>query len=759
MLAKKPFLWYTVPAMVKIYKISGLDCANCAAKIEKAVNGLQEVERAEMNFPAERLTVTYADGADYKRAYLKIVKIVDSIEEGVTLADAQAAEEHGRAARRLIFNAGNAVKLSGVILFLVAAVLQFTGEGEHGFGETDFVWTLWAGVDSAREAVGILLYYASFLLCGYEILYIFGKRIRSARFLDENFLMTIVGFGALLLGENLEAVAILIFYQTGELCQQVAVEKSRGAIKNLVGMSVKSVNKYADDGHLAQVPPEHVAVGDRLLVKAGEKVALDGVALNPAVLDTSAITGESVPVEVGTGGPVYSGSVNVRDVFTEEVRKRYDESTIARIVSMVENASAKKARSEQFVTRFSRVYTPVVVALAFLIAIPFPLIFGWSLTSWIHTGMILLIVSCPCALVLSIPMSFFGGIGAAGKRGILLKGGNYLESLAFCDTVVFDKTGTLTRGVFEVAGLFPAPNVSADALLETAAWAESQSTHPIARGVTEKYGRPIDHALIRDYKEYGGHGVSARIAGRRVLCGNAALMREHGVANVAEPDLFGTHVYAAADGVFLGCLVLTDIVKEDAAEAVADLKTLGVRRTVMLTGDKRAAAEDAARRIGIDEAHCELTPEQKLEILDRIIAGKAGRGKTAFVGEGINDVPAIARADVGISMGALGSDAAMEAANVVLMTDEPAKLPMAMRLARKTRQIVFVNIVFTLFVKVVVMALSFTLQALNLLPPNFILIAEFADVGVALIAILYAMTILRYNPVARSSKRAAHAHE
>ncbi|GHV02991.1 cadmium transporter [Clostridia bacterium] len=743
--------------MVKIYKIDGLDCANCAAKIEQAINKLSEVERAELNFAAGKLTVTYADGADVKRAFLKLVKTADSIEDGVTVSDAQAAEEHGRATRKLIFNVGNLVKLSGVVLFIAAVILQFTAPGGHGHDGIGYAWNLWAGMDEPREVVYTLLYYAAFFLGGYEILYVCGKRILSGRFLDENFLMTLVGIGSLIMGENLEAVAILIFYQTGELCQRIAVEKSRSSIANLAELGVKSVNKYVADGRIEQVSPERVDVGDRLLVKAGEKVALDGVALNAAVLDTSAITGESVPVEVGAGDSVYSGSLNVRDVFTERVRKKYDESTIARIVSMVENASAKKAKSEQFITRFSRVYTPAVVALAFLIAIPFPLIFGLDLQQWIHTGMIFLIVSCPCALVLSIPMSFFGGVGAASRRGILFKGGNYLEAMTALDTVVFDKTGTLTRGVFEVAALLPAPGVSEDVLLEEAAWAESQSTHPIARGVLERYGRPVDHARISDYKEYGGHGVSAVIRGKRVLSGNLALMREHQIEGVTESALSGTHVYTAADGKFLGCLVLSDAVKPDAAAAIADLKTLGIKRTVMLTGDKRAAAEAVAQAVGIDEVHCELTPERKLEILDSLIAEKRGKGKTAFVGEGINDVPALARADVGISMGALGSDAAMEAANVVLMTDEPAKLPLAVRLARKTRQIVAVNIVFSLFVKAVIMVLSFVLQALNAVPPNFILIAEFADVGVALIAILYAMTILRYNPVAKRPAR-AHAH-
>ncbi len=753
--------------MYKEYRIEGLDCANCAAEVEKEINKMDEVAAATLNFAAARLSVEFREGIDMNRAYLKMIRVIAGIESGVILSDTSEAREQKQVKQKILMTPGNIVKLCGVLVFIAAVLLQFVGAEAHGHGEVSFVWNLWAEADSVREAISILLYYAAFLMCGHSVLKTFFLRLMKGRLMDENFLMTIVGIGAIILGENLEAVAILIFYQVGELCQSLAVERSRNSIKALVSMSTKAVNKLVEGGQVAEVPPETVKVGDKIIVRTGEKVALDGVVhTGVSALDTSALTGESMPVNIAEGDDVFSGSVNIQNVFTESVKKQYSESTVAKILGMVESATEKKARSEQFITKFSKIYTPCVVILAVIIAIFIPLIFPpHNFSQWIYTGLMFLIVSCPCALVLSIPMSFFGGVGAASKKGILLKGSNYLESLAALDTVVFDKTGTLTRGVFEVTALEPAKGVTAAELIKKAAYAESLSTHPIARSIVREYPEKIDTGLVSGYAEYGGHGISAVLSDKKILCGNAALMEKEGAA-CAAAKAPGTAVYIAEDGRYLGAIVLNDTIKPDAADALADLKGLGVKKTVMLTGDKDEVAMRVGKDLGLDEVHSQLMPEDKLAILDGIIAGKENgggkkRGGTAFVGEGINDVPSITRADVGIAMGALGSDAAMEVANVVLMTDEVAKLPMSIRIARKTRQIVFINIIFTLITKVLIMALSLFLQAAGLMFPNFILIAEFADVGVALIAILIASTILRYNPVpkaARAKSVKAHAH-
>lgn len=748
--------------MIKEYRVDGLDCADCAAEVEKEIKKMEEAAGAELNFAAAKLTVEFKEGTDIPRAYLKMLRVIAGVESGVTLANTSQITESKAEKRKVLLTKSNLVKLFGAVLFIAAVLLQFVGaEAGHAHGETVFVWNIWAEANGAQEVLSLLFYYAAFIMCGHTVLKKFFTRLIKGKLMDENFLMAVVGIGALILGENLEAVAILIFYQVGELCQSLAVERSRNMIKSLVEMGTRAVNKLAEDGRIAEVPPESVEVGDKLIVRAGEKVAFDGVVYTGAsALDTSALTGESMPVSVREGDSVFSGSVNLQNVFTESVRKQYSESTVAKILGMVENAANKKAKSEQFITRFSKIYTPCVVLLALIIAFAVPLVFGLEFSRWIYIGLTFLIVSCPCALVLSIPMSFFGGVGAASRRGILLKGSNYLEQLAKLDTVVFDKTGTLTRGVFEVTHINPAPGVTAEELLETAAYAESMSTHPIARSIVSRYGAKFDTGLVSEYSEYGGTGISAVYNGGRIFAGNARLMETNGVA-YAPAEQSGAAVYIAANGRFMGSIVLDDTVKPDAAEAVAELKALGVKNTVMLTGDKAAVGERVGRALGIDEIHSQLLPEDKLEILDGIISGKKGNKKsgcTAFVGEGINDVPSITRADVGIAMGALGSDAAMEVANVVLMTDEACKLPMSVRIARKTRQIVFVNIIFTLLTKLLIMALSIIFQVKGIIVPNFILLAEFADVGVALIAILYAVSILRYNPSPRKGGQTAEKH-
>ncbi len=595
----------------------------------------------------------------------------------------------------------------------------------------------WANFLPEKAAfwVQAAVYMVSYLIVGWEVLRKAFTNILHGQVFDENFLMTVATFGALGLGEFGEAVAVMLFYQVGEFFQDYAVGRSRESIAAMMDLCPEYANRVKGD-EIEEVDPEEIAVNDLILVKPGERVPLDGVVVEgESRLDTAALTGESVPQSVKAGDNIYSGSVNLNGVLKIRVTKPYGESTVARILELVENASDNKSRSENFITRFSQVYTPTVVISAVLLAVIPPLFFKQSWSEWVHRALIFLVVSCPCALVISVPLSFFGGIGAASRKGILVKGSNYLEALAQVKTIVCDKTGTLTKGTFTVTAVHP-DHINESDLLEYAAYAEAYSTHPIAESIKKAYGKELDNSRIEKAEELSGRGIRAVIDGKEILAGNTRLMNEHNVPDVHECEIKGTIIHVAIDGHYAGHIVISDTVKEDAAEALRGLKKHGVTKTVMLTGDKREAAEAIAEQLGIDELHAELLPQNKVEIVDRIIKAQPEGEKTAFVGDGINDAPVLTRADVGIAMGAMGSDAAIEAADIVLMNDKPSDIVKAIEVAKKTLRIAYENIWFALAVKILVLILA-AFGVANMW------LAVFADVGVTVIAILNAMRCLK----------------
>lgn len=580
---------------------------------------------------------------------------------------------------------------------------------------------------------------SAFLLCyaliGWDIVWKAVTNILHGQVFDENFLMTVATVGALCLNEYSEGVAVMLFYQVGEWFQSYAVNKSRRSISSLMDIRPDSANVIRSGGTIKQVDPEEVQIGETIVLRAGERVPLDGVIIEgSSSLDTSALTGESLPREVAAGEEVISGCINQSGTLQVRVSKIYGESTVAKILDLVENASSKKSKSEAFITRFARYYTPLVVIAALILAVLPPLISGQSFAIWIERALTFLVISCPCALVISVPLSFFGGIGGASKCGVLIKGSNYLEALAKTETVVFDKTGTLTKGAFAVSGLYP-QGVSEERLVELAAYAEKDSTHPISRSIRDFYGKAIDGSRIKNIKEIAGFGLQAELDGKVVLAGNAKLMREQNIAfaPVEEP---GTIIYVAESGRYAGAILIEDELKADALAAVKDLKASGVKKAVMLTGDAKAVGQKVAAKLQLDSAYTELLPADKVAYMEQLLSETSEKGKLTFVGDGINDAPVLARADIGIAMGGLGSDAAIEAADVVIMTDEPSKIATAMRISRKTLRIVHQNIVFALGVKALVLALGAvgiaTMWA-----------AVFADVGVTVIAILNAIRALR----------------
>ncbi len=579
----------------------------------------------------------------------------------------------------------------------------------------------------------LVIFLVPYLLVGYKVLIKAGKNILHGQVFDENFLMCVATIGAFVLGEYLEAVAVMLFYQIGELFEDYSVGRSRRSIADLMDIRPE-VARVERDGNEVEVDPEEVQIGETIVVRPGDRVPLDGTVISGrSSMDTAALTGESVPRTVHEGDSVISGCINQSGVLKVRVDKAFGESTVSRILELVENSGDRKAQAEKFITRFARWYTPAVCISALLLAVVPSLITGrWS--EWVGRALMFLVVSCPCALVISIPLSFFGGIGGASKQGILIKGGNFLEALANVDIVVFDKTGTLTKGTFKVVDV-NAKEISRDDLIELTALAESQSTHPISRSIQEHYGKEIDHNRVCEVQEISGKGISATVDGRAVAAGNAALMQSMGL----KPDTVnhaGTIVHVAVDGKYAGYIVISDEIKDDAKQAIADLHKMGVRKTVMLTGDRTATGESVAKEIGIDEAHCELMPADKVSHVERLIGERRKNGTLAFVGDGINDAPVLARADLGIAMGALGSDAAIEAADIVLMNDKPSSIATAIAISRKTHRIVNENIAFALIVKAIVLVLS-------ALGKTTMWAAVFADVGVSVLAILNAMRALR----------------
>ncbi len=596
----------------------------------------------------------------------------------------------------------------------------------------------WLGSESNAVYLEFALFLIPYLIAGYDVLAKAARNIVRGQAFDECFLMSVATIGAFAMvffpetGPHMaEGAAVMLFYQVGELFQSYAVGKSRKSIAAMMDIAPDYAN-IERNGALVQVDPDEVAVGDVIVIKAGERVPIDGVVVEgTSQLDTAALTGESIPRHVEAGAAVISGCVNMTGLLKVRTTKPFGESTVSRILELVENASEKKARTENFITRFARIYTPVVTIAALLLAVVPPLLDMGPWGDWILRGLTFLVVSCPCALVISVPLSFFGGIGGASRLGILVKGSNYLEQLAHVDTVVFDKTGTLTSGTFDVVAVHPEAGIDADYVLSCAAHAEAYSDHPIAVSIKKAYAGEIDQARIKNVQEESGHGVRATVDERVVLVGNDKLMAAHD-SPWHECDLVGTILHVSVDGSYAGHIVIADVVKEDAAQTIADLHATGVKKCVMLTGDRRDVAEAVAGKLGLDEVHAQLLPEDKVNAVERLLADESDGGKLAFVGDGINDAPVLMRADVGIAMGAMGSDAAIEAADIVLMDDKPSNIARAMRIARKTMRIVWQNIVFALGVKVLILVLA-AVGIANMW------LAVFGDVGVAILAILNAM--------------------
>ena len=609
---------------------------------------------------------------------------------------------------------------------IVATVLFFTGSLLH-----------------LPESIEMGVFLSCYVVIGWDIVWKAVTNILHGQVFDENFLMTIATIGALILGEHSEGVAVMLFYQVGEWFQSYAVSKSRRSITSLMDIRPDYAN-IEQDGKLVQVDPDEVQIGSTIIVKPGERIPLDGTIIKgSSALDTSALTGESMPREVEPGMEVISGCINQTGILTIRTTKEFGESTVAKILDLVENASDKKGRIENFITRFARYYTPAVVFAALALAILPPIITGQAFSIWIYRALTFLVISCPCALVISIPLSFFGGIGGASKIGVLVKGSNYLEALAHAEMVVFDKTGTLTKGSFAVSEIH-SNDMKDHQLLELAAYAEDYSNHPISLSIKNAYGKKIDNTRITDVQEIAGHGVQALIDGKTVLAGNAKLMiREH-IKYTACPSV-GTVVYVACNGKYAGCIVIEDEIKADAPAAIRSLKSAGIRRTVMLTGDADAVGKKVANRLGLDQAYTELLPADKVDRVEDLLKQKSEKGTLVFVGDGINDAPVLARADIGIAMGGLGSDAAIDASDVVLMTDEPSKIATVMRIARKTIRIANQNIVFALGIKFLVLILGAFGYA-NMWA------AVFADVGVSVIAILNAIRAMRVKQFDVSSQ-------
>ncbi len=706
-----------VPGKKTIYLL-GLGCADCAQKIEKEVSALEGVKAANLDFVTQKLTIEASDKGKLPAIIRQASQIALDIEPAIRISYTdkknvrQESSDWKQKAHRILLYTGAAIFVAGM-LFTFSQPLE------------------------------LALFLVSYLLVGGEVVLRALKNISKGQVFDENFLMSVATIGAFAIGEYPEGVAVMLFYQVGEAFQRLAVNRSRKSISSLMDIRPDFANlKIGDD--LRKVTPEEVGIGDWILVKPGEKIPLDGKVIDGrSTLDTSALTGEALPRDVEPGSDVLSGSINKNGVLTIEVSREFGESTISRILDLVQNAGSKKAPTENFITKFARYYTPVVVFAALVLAVIPPLVVpGAAFADWIHRALVFLVVSCPCALVISIPLSFFGGIGGASKNGILVKGSNYLEALNQVDTVVFDKTGTLTKGIFKVTQIICADGWSEDGLLTYAAYAESFSNHPIAVSIQKAYSREIDAQRVTEQEEIPGRGIRVKIDGSYVLAGNSKLMEAENIA-WQQADAPGSIVYLAVDGSFAGYIVISDELKPDSKQAIRDLKALGVKNTAMLTGDTRAVGEKNARQKGIDAVYTDLLPHQKVEQLELLEQKKSSAGKLVFVGDGINDAPVLARSDIGIAMGALGSDAAIEAADIVLMTDEPSKLVAAIRIARKTRGIVWQNIAFALGVKAVILVLGAAGIAT-------MWEAVFGDVGVTVIAIFNAMRAMRVIPAKKT---------
>lgn len=693
----------------RVLILMGLGCASCAARIEKEIRNLPGVKAASLDFASRKLTLEAATQRELDIISEKAREIAVRIEQGIKITEEKAEE----ITREELLSKQRLVRIgAGAVLFFVGVIFRFT---------------FW---------IDLLVFGAALLLAGSDVIIQAVRNITKGRVFDENFLMTIAAIGAFAIGEFPEGAAVMLFYQVGEILQDAAVVRSRRSISDLMNIRPDYANlKDGDD--IRQVAPEDVKTGDIIIVKPGEKIPLDGlVAEGSSTVDTSALTGESVPRDIEAGSEVLSGSINISGLLTIEVTKPFGESTVSRILELVQNAGSRKAPTESFITKFASYYTPAVVFAAVALALLPPLLIsGESFAEWLNRALVFLVVSCPCALVISIPLGFFGGIGGASRNGILIKGSSFLEALNNIDTVVFDKTGTLTKGSFRVAEIKASGSFSESEVLEMAAYAESYSDHPIANSVLKAYEKSVDKSKITKYGELSGYGVKAVVGDMTVLAGNGKLMTKESIdfENIALP---GTVIHVAADGAYAGYILITDEIKHDSRMTISRLKELGVGKVVMLTGDGRSIGESVGAELELDEVYSELLPDQKVEKLEMLSNQKSSNGKLIFVGDGINDAPVLARADVGVAMGGVGSDAAIEAADIVIMTDEPSKLVTAVKIARKTRSIVWQNIIFAMAVKLIVLILG----AGGI---SSMWEAVFADVGVALLAVLNAMRAMK----------------
>lgn len=686
------------------YILKGLDCPNCAAKIETKVNNLKEVKHATLSFATQTLEFELNTNINEENISNEIKNLIKELEPEVEVlekADVKQDDEEENSKFELV-----KIIISS-ILFAVGIIFKFSKTAE------------------------LVIFLLAYIIIGYEIIFRAIKNIFKGEVFDENFLMTIATIGAFGIGEFHEAVAVMLLYSIGEFLQDKAVEKSRKSITKLMDIRPDYANLKTEDGS-QKVSPDKISIGDIIVIKPGERVPLDGVILDgESLIDTSALTGESVPKNMKKDNEILSGMINKTGLLTVKVTKTFENSTVSKILDLVQNASNKKAHTEKFITKFARIYTPIVVLLAVLIvAIPTLFIKSAVFSEWLYKALVFLVISCPCALVISIPLSFFSGIGGASKKGILIKGANYLEILNKVDTIVFDKTGTLTKGVFDVTEIVPVAKISKDELLEYCAYAESYSDHPIATSIIKAYGKEIDKSKVKGYTEISGNGIKASVNWETVLVGNTKLMDNEHIKYKKE-DIIGTVVHIAVEGKYKGYIVISDEIKEDSKIAIKELKKLGIKNTVMLTGDTKQIAEHIGKEIGIDKIYSELLPTDKVKELEKIMKDN----KAIFVGDGINDSPVLARADVGIAMGGIGSDSAIEAADVVIMTDEPSKIATAIKISKKTRKIVIENIVLAMIVKIAAMILgAFGIAS--------IWEAVIADVGVTIVAVLNSIRTL-----------------
>jgi len=700
----------------KQFVLDNLYCSSCAIKIENEIRSLDYIKNASLNFSTKNLHIeTYADESDNVSEQIK--KIIKEVEPTVNIFEKSIQNKKTVTAETDKKKIIETLKLAiGAVIFLIALLFKLPGYLKFS------------------------LYLISYLLTGFDVLIRAFKNIIRGKIFDENFLMTVATAGAFAIKQFPEGAAVMLFYKTGEYLQNIAVNNSRKSIASLMAIRPEYANlKHGRE--IIRVAPEEVKIGDTIVIKPGERIPLDGLVIKgSSAVDTSALSGESMPREITSGSEILSGFVNINGLLSVRVTKEYGQSTVSKIIELVEKSGSRKAPTESFIKKFASIYTPVVIGLAFLLAFIPPLILqDSSFSTWIYRALILLVISCPCALMISIPLGFFGGIGAASKNGILIKGGNFLEALNYVETVVFDKTGTLTKGKFMVTAIVPSKGVMADELLELAAFCESFSDHPIASSIVKAFGKNINRELIDEHEEILGFGSKIRMGDKKIIAGNSKLMQKHCI-QYPETDFAGSVVYIAVGGDYKGYIIVSDELKEDSKETIKKLREKGIKKIFMLTGDNARAGQLIGEELGIDKVYYELLPDQKVEILEYLEKEKSSKGKIVFVGDGINDAPVLARADIGVAMGGLGSDAAIESADIVIMNDEPSNLIRAINIAGNTKKIIWQNIALALGVKILVLLLGvFGIASMWS--------AVFADVGVTILAVLNATRMLKIKTI------------